>query len=81
MVDHTGLSGRFDFKLEWAHETNGAAPAASGGPPAALLPNDSQTAGQTFLEALNDRLGLKLEAGKAPVPMLVIDHVERPSEN
>jgi len=80
VVDHTGLSGRFDFKLEWMHEANNATSAAGAGP-AGPLPNDGQTAGPTFLEALNDQLGLKLEATKAPVPMLVIDHVERPSEN
>jgi bla regulator protein BlaR1 len=80
VVDHTGLSGRFDFKLEWMHEANNATAAGTGGP-AGPLSNDSQTAGPTFLEALNDQLGLKLEAGKAPVPLLVIDHVERPSEN
>jgi bla regulator protein BlaR1 len=80
VVDHTGLLGRFDFKLEWMHETNGAAPA--GGPtPAAPSPVDSQPPGPTFFQALNDELGLKLEATKAPVPVLVIDHVERPSEN
>jgi uncharacterized protein (TIGR03435 family) len=76
VIDRTAISGRFDFKLEWIHETNGAAPAA-GPTPAA----DSQPTGPTFLEALNDQLGLKLEATKAPVPVLVIDHVERPSEN
>ena len=75
VVDHTGLSGRFDFKLEWVHETNAAGPV-----PGSPLPADAP-AGPTFLEALNDQLGLKLEAAKAPVPALVIDHVERPSEN
>ena len=75
VVDRTGLSGRFDFKLEWAPESNAAAP--SGPTP----PVDSQLTGPTFLEALDDQLGLKLESAKASVPVLVIDHVERPSEN
>jgi uncharacterized protein (TIGR03435 family) len=37
--------------------------------------------GPTFLEALREQLGLKLESTKAPLPILVVDHVERPSEN
>jgi uncharacterized protein (TIGR03435 family) len=75
VIDRTGLSGKFDFKLEWMRET------AAGPAPAAPTPADSQIAGPTFLEALGDQLGLKLEATKAPVSVLVIDHVERPSEN
>jgi uncharacterized protein (TIGR03435 family) len=75
VVDRTGLSGRFDFKLEWTREP------AAGSAPAAPVAADAQTTGPTFLEALSDQLGLKLEATKAPVSVLVIDHVERPSEN
>jgi uncharacterized protein (TIGR03435 family) len=37
--------------------------------------------GNTFMEAVRDQLGLKLESTRAPVQMLVIDRVERPSEN
>ena len=37
--------------------------------------------GMTFLDAVGEQLGLKLEPTKAPVQMLVIDHIERPSEN
>jgi uncharacterized protein (TIGR03435 family) len=73
VVDQTGLSGRFDFTLQWARESNG--PAQSG----ADAPLDSQ--GITFLEALKDQLGMKLKSTKAPMDVLVVDHVERPSEN
>ena len=73
VVDQTGLSGRFDFNMEWVQEPNGAAPSSADPPP------DSQ--GFTFLEALSEQLGLKLESTKAPLQVLVIDHVERPSEN
>jgi len=75
VVDRTGLSGRFDFKLEWTRET------AAGPTPAAPIPADSQISGPTFPEALSDQLGLKLEATKGPVAVLVIDHIERPPEN
>lgn len=73
VVNRTGLAGRFDIKLEWTHETNASASAAS------PLPADST--GPNFLEALNDQLGLKLEATRAEISVLVIDHIERPSEN
>lgn len=53
-------------------------PALRGAPAAAAQP-DSQ--GTTFLEAVKEQLGLKLESTKAPLYVLVIDHVERPSEN
>jgi bla regulator protein blaR1 len=73
-VDRTGLNGRFDFTLAWAAEP--AAPAPSGTP---TTPQDPL--GPTPLQALRDQLGLKLESARAPVKILVIDRVERPSEN
>jgi uncharacterized protein (TIGR03435 family) len=65
VVDRTGLSGTFDFTLEWVPEFN-AAPDASG---------------DTFQEALKNQLGIKLVAQKAPIEFLIIDHVEHPSAN
>lgn len=73
VVDQTGLSGRFDFSLEWTPEVAGAPAADVGAPP------DSQ--GTTFLEALREQLGLKLVSMTGPIQVLVIDHVELPSEN
>jgi uncharacterized protein (TIGR03435 family) len=72
VVDQTGLSGRFDFTIEWFPESNAAMPNADPQP-------DSQ--GPTFLDALREQLGLTLKSTKAPMQILVIDHVERPSEN
>ncbi|HTA66746.1 MAG TPA: TIGR03435 family protein, partial [Bryobacteraceae bacterium] len=72
VVDQTGLDGRFDFSIEWAHESDR--------PP---LPNSDAPAelqGPTFLEALREQLGLKLQSTKAPLQILVVDHVERPSD-
>ncbi len=74
LIDKTGLTGRFDFTIEWAPESNGPPPSA---PPAA----PSDPLGPTPLQALRDQLGLKVESAKGPVPILVIDKVERPSEN
>ena len=73
VVDRTGLSGRFDFTLEWLPESNSAALPAGDVPP--------EPAGPTFLEALNEQLGLKLESIKAPTEVLIVDRVERPSAN
>jgi bla regulator protein BlaR1 len=67
MVDQTGLEGRFDFSLEWTREPKNGTPA--------------DPTGATFREALQDQLGLKLKSTKVLVDTLVIDHVERPSEN
>jgi bla regulator protein blaR1 len=74
LVDRTGLSGRFDFTLAWAAEPT--APPPPDGPAAAAEP-----LGPTALQALRDQLGLKLESTRGPVKILVIDRVERPSEN
>jgi uncharacterized protein (TIGR03435 family) len=68
VIDRTGLNGRFDFTLEWS-------------PEAANPENPPDLPGPTFLDALREQLGLRLESTRGPVKTLVIDHVERPSEN
>jgi uncharacterized protein (TIGR03435 family) len=70
VVDQTGLPGTFDFTLDYTAE----APAPPNG-----APPDPQ--GTSFLSALREQLGLKLVPTTAPVRMLVVDHVERPSAN
>jgi uncharacterized protein (TIGR03435 family) len=69
MVDRTGLTGTFDFTLEFTPENQGQAGAE---PPADSL---------SIQDALRDQLGIKLQPDKATVNMIVIDHVERPSTN
>jgi uncharacterized protein (TIGR03435 family) len=73
LVDRTGLTGRFDFTLAWAPEPT----AAPSGAPATT----PEPLGPTPVQALRNQLGLKLEPARAPVKILVIDRVERPSEN
>jgi len=70
VVDRTGLTGRYDFTLEFVADTHG---------PAAATATDAE--GPTFLEALHDQLGLKLAPIRATVQVLAIDHVEQPTEN
>jgi len=73
VLDRTDLSGKYDFDLEWA-------------------PNESQFGGQgppqvqdpdkpDLFAAIQQQLGLRLEATRGTVQVLVIDRVERPSEN
>jgi bla regulator protein blaR1 len=76
VIDRTGLSGRFDFTLNFSAEATMAANSAS-----AETGSPTETQGETFLEAVRDQLGLKFERTTAPMQVLVIDHVEQPSPN
>jgi bla regulator protein blaR1 len=69
LVDKTGLNGTVDFTMEWLPESS----------PGATPPADAE--GPTFLEAMQEQLGLKLEPMKVEMDVLVVDHVEEPSEN
>jgi bla regulator protein BlaR1 len=73
VVDQTGIGGEIDYEIEWVRDAN-----PTERPSATLSPADP---GPTFLEALREQLGLKLEPAKLPLRVLVIDHGERPSEN
>jgi len=73
VLDRTGLTGAFDFTLEWTPQLNGPLP-----PGVNFQPDPN---GPTFQEALKEQLGLKLESQTGPVDVIVIDHVEPPSEN
>jgi uncharacterized protein (TIGR03435 family) len=74
MVDQTGLSGAFDFSLEWAREIPRAVQPGVDTPP-------PESVGPSFEEALQEQLGIKLKSQKSPVSVIMLDHVERPSEN
>lgn len=70
VLDKSGLSGRFDVDLSFRPDDLG--PENSNGPFANL---------PSIFVALEEHLGLKLQTGRAPIDALVIDHIERPSEN
>jgi uncharacterized protein (TIGR03435 family) len=76
VVDTTGLSGNFDFNLEWSPDSSAAAPA---GDAASRSPSLDER--PSLFTALEEQLGLRLESSKGPVDVLVIDHVERPAED
>lgn len=72
VIDKTGLTGTFDFTLEYsAQPLRAAAPTATA--------TDSQ--GTPFLDAVREQLGLRLAPSRSSIPTLVIDHVERASQN
>jgi bla regulator protein blaR1 len=79
-VDQTGLSGRYDFTLTFTPDAAQAARLGDvGGRP--LPAGDILNAAPDLFTAFQQQLGLKLESTKAPVDVLVVDHVERPSAN
>ena len=67
VVDKTGLKGKFDLSLTWSPDDEATAAADSSAP--------------SLFTALQEQLGLRLEPTKGPVETLVVDHVEKPSEN
>jgi uncharacterized protein (TIGR03435 family) len=73
VIDRTGLIGNYDFKVEFAPEPNNSAPAGA-------VAQD-EPGGPSFADALKKQLGLKLVLQKMPIDIVVIDHLERPSEN
>ena len=75
VLDRTQLAGAFDFRLSWTPDRipQGAPP--PGAPP--LPPVDPN--GPSLFAALQEQLGLKLESTRAPLEVLVIDRVERPT--
>lgn len=76
VVDHTGLTERYDFNLNWTPDDSQF---ASFGPRPA--PKDDPDAPPSLYTALQEQLGLKLEPTKAMTDVFVIDHVEKPAAN
>jgi len=83
VIDQTGLTGKYDFKLEWTPDQNqpGGFGGPGPGPDGALRPPPVDPNGPSIFTAIEEQLGLKLESQKGPVEMLTIDAVEKPSEN
>lgn len=78
VVDHTGLTARYDFTLKWtADESQFATFGVHIQPPTTEDPN----APPSLYTAIQEQLGLKLDSVKAPAEAFVIDHVDKPSVN
>ena len=69
VVDKTGLKGLYDIRLQWTPDNglSATAPTTATGP--------------TIFNALEEQLGLKLESSRGPLPVLIIDSVQKPAEN
>jgi uncharacterized protein (TIGR03435 family) len=81
VVDKTELKGNYEFTLKWTpDEGQGQMFKGAGEPPRDGAP-PPDASGPTIFTAVQEQLGLKLESQKGPVGTLVIDHVEKPSEN
>ena len=76
VIDKTGIAGQYDVVLKWTPDSGTAS--TSSGADSTALPVDS---GPSIFTAIQEQLGLRLESTKGPVQVLVIDHVEMPSEN
>lgn len=83
VVDKTGLTGQYDLTLQWTPDVSTPMPesGAIANPAAATAATPPPNSGPSIFNALREQLGLKLESIKGPVQIIVIDHVEKPSEN
>jgi uncharacterized protein (TIGR03435 family) len=87
VLDKTELKGEYAFTLEWTPAQGEYGPEAVGLPPGDYppgperVPPDMIFKGPALFTALKEQLGLRLESQRGPAEVLVIDHVERPSEN
>jgi uncharacterized protein (TIGR03435 family) len=84
VLDNTGLTGSYDFTLQWIIAEESQGPMFKGAVDDQQVTGSTtppESSGPSFFTAIQEQLGLKLESQKGPGIILVIDHVERPSEN
>jgi uncharacterized protein (TIGR03435 family) len=65
VIDKTGLTGTYDYKLEWGDDAA----------------TDADAGTVSVFTAFQEQLGLRLQPTRAPVQVLIVDHAEKPSEN
>lgn len=73
VVDNTGLTGRYDFEIEWTPDETQFGGQLPPGPPDTPQPG--------LFAAMQQKLGLRVEATRGAVNAIVIDRVERPTDN
>jgi uncharacterized protein (TIGR03435 family) len=76
VVDQTGLHDRYDFDLKWTPDES-----QSYCPSDLARARDDPNAPPSLYTAIQEQLGLRLISTRAPIQVMVIDHVDRPSEN
>jgi uncharacterized protein (TIGR03435 family) len=74
VLNRTGLTGNYDYTLDWT-------PDLPSGPDGAADPPPPANAPPTLFTAIQEQLGLRLEASRGVVPAVVIEHIEEPSAN
>jgi uncharacterized protein (TIGR03435 family) len=77
VVNKTGVAGRFTFHLEYAPYQPASAPDAG----RSGVPSVTADFSPNMFEALQEQIGVKLTPGKGPVDYLIVDRVEKPTEN
>jgi uncharacterized protein (TIGR03435 family) len=81
VVDQTGLKGHYDFHVKWAYDGPiMIAPPPPNSPDAAAVPV-APPFGTLIFEALRKQLGLRLDKTKVPTQKIVIDHIEKLTDN
>ena len=76
VLDKTGVEGHYSFKFHWTPPL--------GDPRIRVVPDSaasSESSGPSLFTALQEQLGLRLESTTAPMDTIVIEHIDRPSEN
>jgi uncharacterized protein (TIGR03435 family) len=76
VLDRTGLTGQYDLSVQWDD-----APVREGGAPGIDAPAAPGNDHGSIFTAVENQLGLRLEGQHAPVDVLVIDHIDKPSSN
>jgi uncharacterized protein (TIGR03435 family) len=76
VIDETGLTGKFNFALNWMPDES-----QYGGMGTRMPPSDSANTLPSFFTAIKEQIGLKMDPTKANIDVLVIDHVEKPTPN
>jgi uncharacterized protein (TIGR03435 family) len=72
--DRTGIKGKYDIELRWTDDATASMGTPDGRP-------ESDSSGPSIFTAIQEQLGLRLDSQRAPVNVLVIDHLERPAAN
>ena len=82
VIDKSGLTGLFDFHLEWSRlATARLLGRSAADDPSANASASTDASSPSLFTAVQEQLGLKLEPAKGPVEVFIIDHVEKPFEN
>jgi uncharacterized protein (TIGR03435 family) len=76
VVDRTGITGRFDYNVTFTPDDS-----EFNGHPPKLPQTETSDSAPNLFAAIQEQLGLKLDAQKTSVDVIAIDHVEKPSEN